>query len=544
MNKELALLREWLDKVAGQLQAGAQLSIEFYEIWLKRPTRVLTLVDLIDDFKDSDVDSHENEYSACIVAMDVCVANLQSAVENNQKSATRLLDELMKKLGDKLLQKKHDVSFWMPILNSFYDAQVDLSPALKDAYLILASEAEVEDEDSEDNLKNIRDLIQELAHTTPYEIAAHIFAQSHVMPAEFFAELLYDLLTLEEGQDIALLSLMHPNAQIRATVVELLNQVMHNLSLSSQALLWIQAISDWYPPESKPTFKRWIKEQRLKGVTFARAQTADKLRMVACEIDGTGTQGLVLRFNHSGSAMVAGMLFKKGFGIKDIWVSAFETFAAADTQFKSVFNDGLYARYVQVDYLQQMTNHFLYETLAQGQMPDLQLLYLEELLGLHFKPELLAVPSLIQQLCVQVHPFTPEVIDNALKKSSQWLQQHSFARGWYEENAAIDRIVNQYCTLEKATKFCNLSLAMEGVFEQIFAKERDKWVFHFLWNALFLKSNARKAERSWKDCLLIAYYIEQNNPLEDIPVMRKIAQQTVINSMETMMSRGTYLATL
>lgn len=544
MDKELTDLQTWLTSVAEQLQSGTALSMEFYEIWVERPTRVLTLVDLIDGFVDRELDAKENEYSACIVAMDICVANLQSAYENGQKSAERLLHELMQKLSDKILEKKHDVSFWMPIINSFYDAQVELSPALKNAYLILASESDKDGDEVEDNLDNIRDLIQELSHNNDFEIAAHIFAQSHVMPPEFFAELLCDLLSLDEGQDIALLSLLHPCAEIRAIVVEVLDQMLPSFTLSSLALSWIQSMRDWYPQAMQPMFKRWIKEQRRKGVTYYREAAADKLRVVACEIDGTGTQGMVLRFNSQKIPMVAGILFKKNFGIKDIWVSAFDTARTADAQFNSVFNDGLYARHVKLDYVQIMMNHFLYETLSQGQVPDLQLLHLESLLGLHFKPEQLAAPSVIQQMCVQIHPFTPDIIDQALKKSAGWHRQHPFSRSWFEESPEIDRVVNQYCSFEKGTKICDLTQAVDEIFREVFAKERDKWRFHFLWNAMFLHSNARARERSWKDCLLIAYYIDQGNPLKDIPIMRTIAQQSVINSMETMLGRGTYLTTL
>lgn len=543
MNDELALLKSWLQEVAACLQENQDPGIDFYEIWLEQPNRVLTLVDLIDSFADQELDEHENEYSACIVAVDICVANLQSALENGQKTAERLLERLMKKLADKMLEKQHDLSFWMPILNSFYDAQVPLCQELRDAYLMLASEMDVEGE-PEDVLQNIRNMIQELSHHNLYEIAEHIFAQSNVMPPEFFAELLFDLFLLEEGQDIALLSLMHPNPEVREVALEVIDQVLPDMVLSNAALSRMQAISYWYPEDIQYKFKQWIKAQRRQGVVFARPPHAHQISFRACEIDGTGTQGIVMRMKHQKKPLVAGMLFKKGIGIKDVWVSPVENSTQADQQFKHLFGDDLYAREVDVRYFEQMTNHFLYETLSLGQMPDLQLLYVQELLGIQFRPQCIEVSALIEEISVQIHPFTPEIIADALKKSSRWMKNAAFAHNWFEENSEIDVEVNQCCTIEKGTKYCDLNHATERIFKHIFSHEQEKWRFHFLWNALFLRSKARAQERSWRDCFLIAYFIDQGGALDDIPIMQGIAQRTVINSMETMMGRGTYLSQL
>ena len=70
---------------------------------------------------------------------------------------------------------------------------------------------------------------------------------------------------------------------------------------------------------------------------------------------------------------------------------------------------------------------------------------------------------------------------------------------------------------------------------------RDKWLFHFLWVALWLKARTRKNEKVWQDSFIIAYAIHTGTPLQSIPVLQEIVRQTIYNSIETMTDRRTHL---
>ena len=68
-----------------------------------------------------------------------------------------------------------------------------------------------------------------------------------------------------------------------------------------------------------------------------------------------------------------------------------------------------------------------------------------------------------------------------------------------------------------------------------------KFGFAILWMAFWLKTGARKNEKTWEDALLLAYVIEQGMPMSQIPLMRSICNQSVINSLHTMQERRTHL---
>ena len=65
-----------------------------------------------------------------------------------------------------------------------------------------------------------------------FDIAENFFAQSYAMPPEFFADLIVDLYNIEEGQDIALLTLLHPKAEVREIAIATLDQIMDQVTLN------------------------------------------------------------------------------------------------------------------------------------------------------------------------------------------------------------------------------------------------------------------------------------------------------------------------
>jgi hypothetical protein len=96
------------------------------------------------------------------------------------------------------------------------------------------------------------------------------------------------------------------------------------------------------------------------------------------------------------------------------------------------------------------------------------------------------------------------LIEASLKRSKSWLKNKSFTESWFEENPDIDKLINHHCSIVDGTKVCNFDKAMAEVFEYVIEKHRKKWLLHFLWLALWLKSGAKKNEKTWIDSFIIA----------------------------------------
>lgn len=541
MTTSIESLKKWVEEMALLIDEDQDPDPKYYTHFLQEPELALCLVDLIAAVDESIIDDDRGYYSACIFALDICVAQLQGASECGNKSAEKSLNQLMSSMAVAIEAGNHTLSFWLPVLNAFYEVHVELSSELKNAYLYLANEEELTPEEEMSHLSSIRDLIMEMSDLSVFEIAENFFAQSYAMPADFFADLLVDLYSIEEGQDIALLTLLHPKLDVREVVVATLDQLLPSVTLSSASLSRLRVIKNWYPVVYHEQFDRWIKHQRKKGVVFNSESSSTIVRLKASEVDGSGAQGIFIHLRQNRKNRLCGLLFKWRVGIKDAWITPVITASDVVRYYDEAFDDGVMLRDVDVSYLILMINHFLSLTIAQGSMPDLHLLEMQEVLGLNLLPEALDVDYLLEQLGIQITPFTAESMQTSLKRSKSWPKNKRFTDSWFVENSRIDKLVNQCSSFVDGTRVCRFDEAMVAVFAHEIELNRDRWLFHFLWIALWIKVKARKNEKIWQDSFFIAYAIQSGMPLDSIPIMREICYQSVVHSIETMHERGTHL---
>ncbi len=536
-------VQETLMDIALAIEAHEEPSPEHYQVFINEPEVALKIVDQLHAMSEQEVDDDDAYYSACLFALDVCVAQLQSAIERGHSLGLKLMDQVMSCLAQAITHGPQSLGFWLPVLNGFYDAHIELSDALRDAYYTLAS---ADDEDmgvsDADHLAAMKALIEDLSGLTVFEMTEHFFAQSYAMPPDFFEDLVTDLSSIEEGLDIPPLMLLHPKQEVRDVVFSTLDQLMPHMKLSSISLTRLQMIQSWYPETHHAIFDRWINIQRLKGVIFHREKPQFEMgRLMATEVDGSGAQGVFLNLTHQKTSRLCGLLFKQGLGIKDVWITPIIPSGQVQRYYQEAFDDTVMLRPVDEAYFLTMTKHFLALTREQGHVPGLFFLEVMEASGFNFKPELLDVDEIMKRLSVQIHPFTPDEVRLSLKRSKSWTKNKRFTESWYIESTHIDKIVNQCSSFVQGVKVCRFEDAIAAVFAEVLERQRASWLFHFLWVALWLKAKGRANEKTWQDALMLAYVIQSGMSMAEIPLMHEICHEIVVNSIETMQDRGTYL---
>ncbi len=544
MNSTLTELQRLLAEMAVLIDREDEPDPQLYAPFFQHPEYAFHLVELLNNLDEEIVQDGPSIYSACVFAFDICVAQLQAATEMNNKILAKSLPQLMNRLSEYINTRKHSLSYWLPVLNAFYEVHVELTQELKDAYFNLASEEGEESEEEVDefsHLESIRDLIHELSDLSIFDIAENFFAQSYAMPADFFTDLIIDLYSIAEGHDIALLTLLHPKEEVRNVVIATIDQIIDKITLSSVSLSRLLTIKYWYPESYHTLFDRWIKIQRKKEVVFEPEPMQATVKLKATEIDGSGSQGIFIHARKKRKNRLGGLLLKYGFGIKDAWITPVIPAVEVADYYHQAFEESVTLREVHIEYFQKIVEHFLAVTIKHGEVPHLHFLEIQEELGLRLRPRLLDLEDLFTHLSVEIVPFTQEIIELSLKRSKTWLKSKQFTESWYIENPLVDKIVNHNSSFIDGTKVCRLEDAIADVFAEEMELNRDKWQFHFLWIALWLKEKARKNEKAWQDSFLIAYMIREGHPLKEIPVMMEICRQTVINSVETMQERRTYL---
>ncbi|KTC92062.1 hypothetical protein [Legionella cincinnatiensis] len=531
-----------LTEMATLIEQNSEPDPQLYLLFFQQPELAFKLIDIINNLEEK-LDEGLSVYSACVFALDICVAQLQGAAESNKISA-KTLTQLMDHLTELINSQKHTLSFWLPILNSFYESHVELTDDLRNAYYDLASEEDelINEGEPVSHLDAIRDLIHELSDLSVFDIAENFFAQSYAMPADFFADLIVDLYSIEEGGDIALLILLHPKAEVREIAIATMGQVIDRVTLTSISLSRLQTIKYWYPENYHSLFDSWIKVQRRKGVVFAPEPEMTHAIIRATEVDGSGSQGVFLHLRKTRKNRLCGLLLKYELGLKDAWITPAISSKDVKDYYKQAFDENVTLREVDLSYFTMIVEHFLAVTVEHGEIPNIYFLEIQELLGIRLRPQKLDLEYLFGQLGIQITPFTQEVIKESLQRSKSWLKSKSFTESWYLENPLIDKIVNHNSSFVDGIRVCRMKEAMDAVFSEEMELHRAKWQFHFLWVALWMKAKEKRNEKIWRDSFLIAYSIHEGVPLKEIPVMQEICRQTVINSVETMQERRTHLS--
>lgn len=533
-------LYSWIKEVEKFIEQNQEINTDCYVDFIENPELILPIIDILKSAEESN-DSH---YAACVFILEVCVSQLQSSADNGNKSAERMLNKLMSGLSDAISNDDRSMSFWLPILNAFYDANTSLSDELKDAYYVLANrESEVHVLDEGSHLEAMRDFITDYSELSIYDIAENFFAQSSAMPDDFFIDLILDLYSIEEGHEIALLTLLHPKFEVREIAMTTFESLISQITLSSESLSRLQMIRNLYPETCHPQMDNWLKIQRKKGVIFKRDYDISEIvKLQASEIDGGGAQGIFMHIRKNRKNRLCGILLKYPKGIKDAWLTPVMTLQDIKSFNKEAYDETLTLRAVDQEYLELIVNHFLALTIENGDVPDLHFLEIQEELGLNFRPKRLDIDDLMQTISVTIVPFTTEIVEDSLVRSKKWLKSRGFADSWFMESSQIDKLVNSCSSIVDGVKVCDLEVARPLIFNECIEKSRETWMFHFIWTALWAKSNIRKNETFWQDCFIIAYCIYTGRELNSIPIMQEICNKSILNSMRTMHDRGTYLS--
>lgn len=544
MIPEITEFKHYLEEMASFLDKEEDPPPQSYALFFRHPELAFKIIDELDAIIEPTSSDYPSLYSASIFALDICVAQLQAATDSKNKIIGKVLTQIMSHFAQIINKHNHSLGYWLPVLNAFYEVQAELTEDLKMAFLELANleDGTVFEANEQSHLNSIKELIQELSDLSAFDIMEHFFAQSYAMPPEFMGDLVIDLYNIEEGKDLALLALMHPNAEVREVVVETLEELMNQITLSSLSLSRLETIKHWYPKAYHPTFNNWIKIQRIKGVVFEPEPKPAEISIKATEVDGSGSQGIFIHFRKNRKNRLAGVLLKQEVGLKDAWITHEITKAEVDEYYNQSFEESITLREVDLDYLVMMVEHYLAILVEQGNIINLHFLEIQELAGVRFKPKKMDIDAIFEELSIPISPFTEETIQSSFKRSKSWLTSKRFTESWYMESPLIDKIVNHNSSFIQGIKVCRIDKAMEEVFAEELEKDRGAWMFHFLWVALWFKTKARKNEKTWSDSFLIAYSIREGTPLKDIPVMEEICRQTVINSVETMQERKTYLS--
>ncbi len=536
--KNLSKIKKLLTFISENIANETPLSEDFYNIIQDHPEYCIEVLELLPEYEKQQ--TNDSLIMACFHFIELCLVHLRLAHDYHQRWAEELLEQIQRKLNN-LIQQHPVLSYWMPVINIFFDADIELKDYVKESYLQLL---EMSQETEHDQHLLMQELLSENNDKSEFEIAELFFAQTNTLPNSYFPAFVSELLSydLPKAINIAVLFLFHPQTNVRRTMLESSYEIFHNFLLPKESISRLIIMRQWLPMTEKKHIEVLLTSQRKKGAEFADFKVQKVQEILATEMDGSGAQALFFLIKHQNSYQAAGILIKRSVGIKDTWISPHLNRELAKKYAFQGLSDSITLRKVNNYYAESVISHHIACEQQHDAVPSIHLIKLQELLGYQLRVETLNFRQELAKLSNEIGGLNKQWVKKSLQRSGNWHKKYKFATTWFEENADIDRHVNQYCTFIEGKKYCQVDKAEEALFPSYFELRRQQWLEHFLWMSLWAKHQARYNEYLWKDCFVLALEIEKGRPLKDIPLMQTLCEQSILLSIDTMEIRKTHLS--
>jgi hypothetical protein len=277
------------------------------------------------------------------------------------------------------------------------------------------------------------------------------------------------------------------------------------------------AMRNWLPATDREGLDTAIKAARKMGVACAPAPWSQPREVVASGVDGSGAHSIVVVTEEGRKAVVAGLLVKQGFGVRDAWVRRSLTGRELREILARVGSEIDLAP-SSLDYVAVVARRALAINLDTGNLPPFGLLDFAEAVGLaDLNPEALTVDTLVANLVAEIDPadLSEAAIAKTLRESDGWPDAHPTLTTWFEDNVA--KVIG--------TKRAPRAKQMAALLADPLQARRRRWAELAAWTALSLKHQG--GDTGWQGFAVLARELLGKRPLDEIGLMTVITSTTL-----------------
>ncbi len=353
----------------------------------------------------------------------------------------------------------------------------------------------------------------------PFAIHAYLDETVQSMPEDGRAGLVMATFAEKEPaiREASLGFLLDASAKVRSKLGELLEIAAPHDLVTPTMLRRMIAMRNWLPASDRNCLDQAIKAARKKSVECAPWPRAEVRQVLSSGIDGSGAFTFLVIGLEAGKPLVAGLLVKQGFGVRDAWVRRNTTIAELREIVGQVASEiGLTD--TSLEYVRTVCGQALAINLEAGHPPPFTLLDCAEAIGLaDLNPEPLPVDKLIADLIAEVDTgrLSVAAVSKTLRQSADWLEDHPTLETWFEDNVA------KFVGTKRAPRAKQIAVILAGPLQA----RRRRWAELAAWTALSLKHRRHPAD--WQGFAILARELLGARPLDEIGLMRAIADTTL-----------------
>ncbi len=514
-------------------QAGGELRTED-RAWLETTPQTLpVLTDLTIEAMTAEPRA-ENRVAVCLDLVTQQLEFVRYRLDRGWDWASAMLADYQQRLVALGQASTLEAPDWFAMAGALTQARVPVSDEVQ-LQLAEAGTAKASSTLPPDQLLgSLRQLSDELADMTesPFEVIEALYAAGAVMPSKLRSFMATELALSAHAalQQAVPLMLLDPDADVRRSAAAAIEQTA--ATVSPDSLRRAITMRNWIPEADRPDLDRAIRKVRASGVPIAawppapggHGASRTDIALHASMVDGSGAQTIMAISRGGRKGLVAGLLLKHGEGVGDAWIDPAVLRANINIMLRDLKSE-VPSDEVDRSYVDAAIQHAIAAGVARGAVPATSLLAIAEATGgSEWKDRRLDVAAEGERLfsALAAADRSPEGVQAALDRGIAWMQREPIAASWFEDSKAVRQVIAKVPRKDTAG-------AARLVLNEVLPGTRLAWAERFLLMAMWCQAATTKAYRGWTtEFTVLTHALTSEVPLKTIPVMNRIAQQTVM----------------
>jgi hypothetical protein len=444
---------------------------------------------------------------------------LRLDIEAGYKTALDIAEMVRKRLVTASQSGTVDPSMIWTLAQSFGAAKLDLGeelPAVVEHVIEQVGAANAGDDDPAAMLGFVADLVKQVDGDA-FALFSCLNETSVGVPDESRAAMGMALLFSGEAAaaEASIGWLLDPATVVRRAAANALGDAARKGKVTPTMLRRMITMRNWLPEDSRPALDAAIATARRKGVPPAQWDDVEVRQLITTGIDGSGAIGVLAHCRNKRKNVFGSLVLKHGVGVRDAWAQEGITQKEIDRAFLDAAVVDQFT--IAPDFLPTAIGHFLALGHQTGTMPPFGLVRFLEAVGVSsVQPQLMSAAALLDTI-EEGRAIGADAFEHLLADSVDLAADYVFVDSWFESGDAVDAVLvgNRQAPHKRA------ALVMEKVLEP----RREWWTQAAAWAACILY-RAGNDER-WQEFYALASAMAQGRALKEIPLMYKVASQTV-----------------
>jgi hypothetical protein len=450
---------------------------------------------------------------------------LESERFATEKEAPGAVGAVAEKVRSAVLEEaingKVTVKSLMLISQAFAKAKVDIGEPLRQATMTRTENESMPDE-SDFDFASVEKSLTALAtalEDDPFSIQAQISEQVSAFTADQRAAFISALVFVKSQslREATVGWVLDQDEKVAAEILASLAQAAKKGLVSGATINRFVALRNWVGDALKTSVDEIIRAARQHSPPSPKSAVLQTTDVRASAVDGAGAQSFFAVIRDKRKYMIASLLFKHGFGIRDAWVR--QGLSKRDVEdFRSLISTQMETFESSLDTVLMTLRHGLAVNIASGEPIPFGTLQFIECVGIPpVNPEFMETDNLVSMLFNEMEEvdLNETGISASLRRSKHWLAEFDWMDSWFEDGAATMDAVRGQKSIKGRT---------DAILEIIVAKNRRKWGNLLAWNAYTARDEMDGHD--WKDMAIVARELLGNRAITEIPFARLIAVNT------------------